>query len=297
MHTLSTTPGTCRTALASSNTITSEAVQRKSERPSVLPKFDSRTNTPAKPRTCHLSSFSTQTSRVLLIVDHVLQNIPWEVLLNLETGEDQTGFVCSRLPSLPVVAHMKRKGSIALDSCFFALNPSGDLQNTEKTFAKWFQDIPGWDGVIGKPPKSTELLQALKARELFVYCGHGAGEQYLSIPKIRSLNSCASALLMGCSSGKLRWNANGIFEPAGVLLAYILAGCPLAIANLWDVTDKDIDRYCGTLLNDWLSHEPGKNAELAVQTARAACKLPFLIGAAPVCFGMPTTALTKSTMQ
>jgi separase len=50
---------------------------------------------------------------------------------------------------------------------------------------------------------------------------------------------------MGCSSGRLRGGdggdsggGGGGYEPSGAIWAYLLAGCPAAVANLWDVTDR-----------------------------------------------------------
>ena len=93
-------------------------------------------------------------------------------------------------------------------------------------------------------------------------------------------------------------------------------GCPAVVANLWDVTDRDIDRFCEALLGTWLGRKgaalgPGSAAasssgdspgvvtgglasiSSAVSGSRAACKLPQLIGAAPVCYGVPTELLWR----
>ena len=78
----------------------------------------------------------------------------------------------------------------------------------------------------------------------------GIGEQYLSRDEIQELEKCAATLLMGCSSGSLR--LNGCYSPQGVSLSYIRAGSPVTIANLWEVTDKDIDRFGKAVLNAWL---------------------------------------------
>lgn len=134
------------------------------------------------------------------------------------------------------------------------------------------------------------------------------------------------------------------------LLVRRCAGAPAVVANLWDVTDRDIDRYCLALLHKWLGVGTGAGAEggsgsglarstmagkgqaqqaggkrtgkeglrgvaqkaaetdeavcgvgegqgevaggsslgRAVAVSRAACKLPHLIGAAPVCYGLPS---------
>jgi separase len=77
---------------------------------------------------------------------------------------------------------------------------------------------------------------------------------------------------------------------AGIVHAYLRAGSPSVVANLWDVTDKDIDRYCTSLLRRVLEEaRQGRRVSLGreVATARDACRLPFLVGAAPVMYGLP----------
>jgi hypothetical protein len=77
-------------------------------------------------------------------------------------------------------------------------------------------------GTAGSPLTSTQLLSALQSHSLFVYMGHGSGEQYLSLAKMRRLQGCATDLLMGCSSGRLR--QHGRYGPAGAVLSYLVAG-------------------------------------------------------------------------
>lgn len=64
----------------------------------------------------------------------------------------------------------------------------------------------------------------------------------------------------------------------------MLGGCPAVIGNLWDVTDKDIDRFTLEMLRMVVE---GESVELAMARARQACKLKWLIGAAPVMYGVP----------
>lgn len=239
---------------------------------------------------------------------------------------------------------------------FYLLNPSGDLGSTQATFEDWFKNQKGWEGKMGVVPSPDECISALQKHDLFIYFGHGSGEQYLSGRNIRRLDHCAAAVLMGCSSGRLSFR--GDYEPVGVPLSYIIAGCPSIIANLWDVTDGDIDRFSRILLNGWLesvsSHcselemleefqkltiaghkgtkrvlqpkQKGKGDEVqcmqveqavsenvfdisirskstrgTVRTGsfigegRSTCRLPYLIGASPVCYGVPTTIKSKRT--
>ena len=148
---------------------------------------------------------------------------------------------------------------------------------------------------------------------------------------------------MGCSSGTL--HCKGSYAPRGAPLSYLFAGSPAIIANLWDVSDKDIDRFSKALLNSWLrenftddnscskcslltqefeslniaSKDNGrarrkgtrgrkpqqikditkccscrqKRIASYLSEARRACRLPFLIGASPVCYGVPTIIRKK----
>jgi separase len=62
------------------------------------------------------------------------------------------------------------------------------------------------------------------------------------------------------------------------------------VANLWDVTDKDIDRFTqATLLKAGLmgSSDVVVDVARAVAEARTACTLGYANGAAPVVFGLP----------
>lgn len=171
----------------------------------------------------------------------------------------------------------------------------------------------------------------------------GTGEQYISKHEIQKLRSCAASLLMGCSSGSL--TLQGSYIPQGAPLSYLLAGSPVIVANLWEVTDKDIDRFAKAMLDGWLEARmesdscvqcdvlakefaevnikrnsrrrgtskrtpvtsEGGSSEIACYhkpriaqftgQAREACTLPFLIGASPVCYGVPTGIKKKKDRE
>jgi len=173
----------------------------------------------------------------------------------------------------------------------------------------------------------------------------GVGAQYISQQEIQKLENCAATLLMGCSSGSL--SLNGCYAPQGTALSYLLAGSPVIVANLWEVTDKDIDRFGKAMLDAWLKERSsvslgcdqcnlvakefeamnikagkGKAKKKVPKTkaagtfdgvvinscdhrpkigafmgqAREACTLPFLIGASPVCYGIPTSIGKKKDL-
>ncbi|KAG2129403.1 peptidase family C50-domain-containing protein, partial [Suillus bovinus] len=115
------------------------------------------------------------------------------------------------------------------------------------------------------------------------YFGHGGGEQYVRSHKIRHLPRCATTMLWGCSSGLLK--EMGDFDRVGTPFNYMLAGCPLLVANLWDVTDRDIDKFSQAVF-DSLRLTP--TPVTAIAQARKACKLKYLTGAAPVVYEIPS---------
>ena len=135
------------------------------------------------------------------------------------------------------------------------------------------------------------------------YFGHSGAEQYIRSHKIRHLTRCAATMLWGCSSGLLQ--SQGDFDPVGTPYNYMLAGCPSLIANLWDVTDRDIDKFAmavfervgldGSLLAKKKNKKEGKGGRErekvsvceAVGKSRDVCKLKYLTGAAVVVYGVP----------
>lgn len=241
---------------------------------------------------------------MVLVLHRWLQRLPWECLPCLRSG------VVCRMPSVACAralvagAKMRDSGaaalSLGLDCAYYLLNPGGDLPGTQREFEDWFRQISGWRGAAGKNiPRSKELGATVSASDLFVYMGHGGGDQYLPERDLAQLSNLGGALLMGCSSGMLV--PQGRYDPTGVPLSYLLAGSPAIVANLWDVTDRDIDRFSKKLLHAWLGDDDGNGVDKAMNVAmagpiplaRGACRLPHLVGAAPVCFGLPSTLLAR----
>lgn len=270
----------------------------------------------------------------ILILGKRLHGFPWESLPALK------GQSISRLPSLSCLRDrvlgqrgkgMKRSDTFNQGSTFriprddgaFILNPAGDLKSTQEKFEDSLGELPHWQGISQREPLESELRAFLESHELFLYFGHGSGSQYIRPGTIKRLERCAVALLMGCSSGSL--TQTGDFEPYGTPINYIQAGCPALLANLWDVTDKDIDRFTQTTLEGWglferrqqvsndgspvkrsakqkgkgravkeipkTSEEDGLKVRMsldqAVAVARDSCILKYLNGAAPVIYGIP----------
>jgi separase len=94
--------------------------------------------------------------------------------------------------------------------------------------------------------------------------------------------------LWGCSSGRLR--RQGVHDAVGPVLDYIGGGGCQIVANLWDVTDKDIDKLSIECMKDVLdSFEEGRRTSESLLKARDTCKLKYAVGAAPVVYGLPVS--------
>ena len=74
---------------------------------------------------------------------------------------------------------------------------------------------------------------------------------------------------MGCSSGAL--TEAGEYEAYGTPINYMHAGSPAVLATLWDVTDKDIDRFSKQVLQKWglFKDRPGINEQSREEVGEA----------------------------
>jgi Peptidase family C50 len=267
---------------------------------------------------------STARHPVILVLDEQLQSMPFEALPCLR------GHPVTRLPALPFLftalsaTWSARTSSsttsttadsddvgdtseatwspalhgIRLHSGFYVLDPEQNLPTSRATLQpalEALQHSRGWSGAVGSAATSSsfQLATALSQHDLFVYCGHGAGELLLGRDDVAALQNCAAAVIMGCSSGRLK--SSGCFEPAGMVSGYLTAGSPAVVANLWDVTDRDIDRYCLALLRLFAEAVEPASLAHAVAQARSECKLKHVIGYAPVCYGIPVMSATAAS--
>ncbi|XP_053312187.1 separin [Spea bombifrons] len=237
------------------------------------------------------SSTEHTEGHLVLILDKHLQKLPWESIPCLLAAS------VTRLPSLHFLLSYgllrKHQPQATLvrgvdpKQTFYVLNPHANLPGTEERFREWFKNEPGWKGVIRCAPKSDQLQCALAKQDLYIYVGHGAGAHFLDAQSLQRLDCNAVVLLFGCSSAALA--VRGDLEGAGIVLKYLMAGCPLVLGNLWDVTDREIDRYTVAFLQSWLKAGPGAPLLKYLAESRQAPKLRFLTGAAPVAYGLPVS--------
>lgn len=271
------------------------------------------------------SSEREEGTHTILVLDKLLHAFPWESLPCMD------GLSVSRVPSLECLRQLIQDAStgptnglqghfVSAKAGTYILNPSSDLKNTQTFFQSAFTTLSSWNGIINKAPKESDFEKALSTSEIMVYFGHGSGAQYIRGKTIRRLEKCRPAtFLMGCSSAAL--TDAGEFESYGPVWNYMMAGCPAVVGTLWDVTDRDIDRFAGKTFEEWglfargtfdgstskskskaksraegvdeLSLPRGDGAPgdaslaEAVAGARSACRFKYLNGAAVVLYGIP----------
>ncbi|KAI6881020.1 hypothetical protein KC318_g16682 [Hortaea werneckii] len=175
----------------------------------------------------------------------------------------------------------------------YILNPSKDLKNTQNMLSAPLAklsdaDQAQWTSMVQKAPSEEEFAKSLTQKSMLLYFGHGSGAQYIRPRTIRKLEACSQVIwLMGCSSGSV--SEYGELEPSAVPLAYLMAGdksaavredgegkeqrkggskCMAVLATLWDVTDKDIDRFSTAVGEEWGLWLPTEDAP------KVDCKAP-----------------------
>ena len=247
----------------------------------------------------------------LLILDEDLHRFPFEALPCLR-GK----YIC-RSPSIPMVAtkllelnndeHSNNAQADPKNSSYI-LDPESNLQATRERIHEFLESKRHsldceWEGVVGEAPSQDFFTRNLvRDDSMFLFFGHGGGQAYFSRSAIESLimpgerRIKSSVFLMGCSSGRLvsvnRRKLNSprkvplVYEPEGLALSYLAAGAPCVIGNLWDVTDRDIDRFAMDLLDRFYG---GQDMVASLAHARSVCKMKYLNGYAPVYYGIPVT--------
>ncbi|KAK6436543.1 separin protein [Oleoguttula sp. CCFEE 5521] len=221
---------------------------------------------------------SSEDEHLILVLDKRLQIFPWENLPCLQTAS--VSRVNSMLTLRKCIMAMRSEISdgrhtVPRKSGAYILNPSLDLSNTQTMLEPALRkaaarDSVAWTSIVKRAPSEDEFKTVLQTANMTLYFGHGAGSQYIRPRTIAKLDKCSEVVwLMGCSSGAV--TEHGELEPQAVPLSYLMAGsksdtggvddtsvpitqnsrCLAVLATLWDVTDKDIDRFSLAVGEEW----------------------------------------------
>lgn len=244
---------------------------------------------------------------LLLFVDSIVSQLPLEACPCLMEREVARAVA----PNLALSALTRRASAGAPRSGFFVLDPFGDIGAASESLAELFKRLcshrgPCWHGRVGKPaPEVTEVLKMLGAGELFVYQGHGESSKKLLPHEKLQLGAGSKGetqplrsvmLMMGCSSAKTfsfkqEHGEAPEHESFGLPLSALVGGSPAIVGALWDVLGGDLGKLAASLLDSWIGVQPSteqaRSLLSAVVAARRNCLLPYLTGAAVVCYGVP----------
>lgn len=235
-------------------------------------------------------------SHTFLVVSSSCHSFPWECLSFLKP------ISITRVPSVSILDDLLKNCKDGIsplvsseNKISMILNPHGDLSKTESRFSNLFREIakerPNSNLLINQKPDEKTFLEMATSSNLFIYLGHGGGEQYARVKEIKKFDRIAPTFLLGCSSASME--AFGKLEPTGTVYSYLLGGCPLVLGNLWDVTDKDIDKFSESVFGkiglscDASICSQEDTISTAVSKSRDVCHLKYLNGAAPVVYGLP----------
>ena len=195
-------------------------------------------------RQAKTSSATTRLPVILLLSSH-LQSLPFEAMPVLSEAAVSRMpswlFLLRHLPPYSVPLVEGRLSPLSVASHSFILNPAADLPTTEATFSRVLPALNITRGTTRVLPTPASFLSALSS-DLFVYLGHGSGAQYIPSSLVEAKASPGVALLMGCSSGRLK-GVSREYDGWGMATALMVAGAKAVVGNLWDVTDGEIDRF------------------------------------------------------
>ncbi|KAK4635102.1 Separin [Fulvia fulva] len=241
---------------------------------------------------------TSEGAHLILVLDRRLQAFPWESLPCFEhvsvSRMDSMHSLRDRIIAMRQQVQASKlteqdRYIVPRSSGTYIVNPGGDLKSTESILTPELSQLAasegsGWKSIVRHAPSEDEFKSALSSTSTLLYFGHGAGSQYIRPRTVRRLEKCSEVVwLMGCSSGAV--TEYGKLEAFAVPLTYMLAGqtqqapelepaqstgkCMSVLATLWDVTDKDIDRFSLAVGEDWgLWKAPQASTKLPAKTPR-----------------------------
>ncbi|KAJ8713144.1 hypothetical protein PYW08_008448 [Mythimna loreyi] len=193
---------------------------------------------------------------VILIVDEMLDTFPWETLPILNQHP------VSRMENIHFLYYLyKVHENDVIDGYFaakcdvgrYVINPEKNLDRMENRMTSFVEYwCPEWQGHIGEPPSAQDFISHLSDADVFLYCGHGDGCQLAAGggggAGVEGARGTAVCVLSGCGSVRLTTYAPRA-PPAAAHHHLHIAGCPMVVGMLWEVTDLEVDKVVSTLVS------------------------------------------------
>lgn len=215
--------------------------------------------------------------KVILVLDETTTEFPFESMPILR---DRAVY---RVPSLECLEPADCTAS-AKHAVFYLLDPENNLPRTQKIIVEFLDAVHVKNGVVGRPPSASECRDANRS-SIVLYFGHGGGTRHL-----RLLGTNRAVLLFGCNSAKLHCVKN--FKRNGSILKYLESS--VVVGCLWEVTDKDIDRFSIKVVEGLASGTECLGR--LVSTCRGEFKMKHLNGASIVVYGLPRPVAWRNNL-
>ncbi|XP_058115768.1 uncharacterized protein LOC131284539 [Anopheles ziemanni] len=207
---------------------------------------------------------------VLVVVDELLDSMPWEMI-------HPTSEIC-RFSSFRVLmelyrVHQKRiqNGYLTINAkkCYAIINPDKNLEKMSARLQLFYKEwYPEFQLLVDQPPTEAEYSDMLNRSDVVIYNGHGSGLQFVNGESLLQCDINCVTFLFGCAS--VRLYSNGLFtEMTGTHQYYNAARCPAVIGALWVLTDLFTDIYSMVLVGNWIPTVNPKYASRDISTIDA----------------------------
>ncbi|OWR47788.1 putative DNA double-strand break repair Rad50 ATPase [Danaus plexippus plexippus] len=196
---------------------------------------------------------------VILIVDELLDTFPWETLPTLNQHP------VTRMENIHFLYALYKMHENKIINGYYTassrvgryvINPEKNLDRMEhrmRSFVNYW--CKSWTGHAGETPSADQYLKCLTEADVFLYCGHGDGLQLASTSSHIEGASCGGVcVLSGCGSLRLV-REGGRAPPTAAHHHLHVAGCPMVIGMLWEVTDLEVDKMVTTMLSLFVPSE------------------------------------------
>lgn len=190
----------------------------------------------------------------LLVLDEMLDTIPWEMLLpSQETTRFNSIYMLFDLydeyKEQISDGYLKKR----MTTGNVLINPGADtkLDTMSKRMSEfstyWF---PQYTQIVKEVPK--DMVSVLTGADVYVYMGHGASFQYLCHADITDIKAKSVMLLFGCES--VCMNFHGRNAEASAMHMYMQASkCPALLGTINIVTDLWTDLVCMMICSRWIA--------------------------------------------
>uniref|UniRef100_A0A182JAQ0 separase n=1 Tax=Anopheles atroparvus TaxID=41427 RepID=A0A182JAQ0_ANOAO len=190
---------------------------------------------------------------VLLVVDELLDSLPWEMIHpTSELCRFSNFWVLSELYRIHRQRIENGYLSINAKNCFTIINPDNNLEKMSVRLQLFYKEwYPDFQLLVDQPPTEDAFSEMLNQSDVVIYNGHGSGFQFVNGDSLLQRDINCVTFLFGCSS--IRLYSNGLFtEMTGTHQYYNAAHCPTVIGALWVLTDLFTDIYSMLLVGNWI---------------------------------------------